>query len=83
MDEHKLEEKTICSIHPNHIARYVNEHVIIDRQWNVDLIKSWLLEEYVRKLFTLPLPQPTKGEDGFIWFRAKNGDFSIKQAYLS
>ncbi|KAH1072669.1 hypothetical protein J1N35_024997 [Gossypium stocksii] len=60
----------------------VNEIVVDNGDWNLNLFRLWLPEEVVSRIISIPPSLDSAGPDILSWSRTKNGVFSVKSAYF-
>ncbi|KAH1063468.1 hypothetical protein J1N35_028455 [Gossypium stocksii] len=60
----------------------VNEMVMDNGDWNLDLFRLWLPEEVVSLIISIPPPLDSVGLDILSWSRTTNGVFSVKSVYF-
>lgn len=56
-------------------------NVMLNKNWNVDLLNQLLLVDGVDKILAIPIPI-NDVEDKLIWGPTSNGEFSVKSAHI-
>ncbi|XP_016676268.2 uncharacterized protein [Gossypium hirsutum] len=60
----------------------VNEMVLDNGVWNIDLFRSWLPEDVVNRIISIPPPSESTGPDTLSCARTTSGVFSVKSVYF-
>ncbi|MBA0767067.1 hypothetical protein Gotri_016029 [Gossypium trilobum] len=52
--------------------------VNLDRSWNLDLFRVWVIEDVINRITSIPPPHPDSGSDKVIWARSVSRVFLIR-----